>query len=278
MGKLIICNGKQATRPYYIKLTNSRIYSIEELCYFLYHNIDMIDEDFFQESLITWISEELNLTERADKLLELVKADAGLKDLVVCILCSADYYTEPEIKQLLREMDEAAMMTPLELKKKKADNYLRYRQFTEAAVEYETILDGKEVVNLSSEEYGNLLHNLAVVQINTVGVSVATENFKQAYERNRNPESLKQYLYALILSKQDEKFIDEATSYGMTKESQMQLQMDIDSMNWEAESSDAYKEINELLECKQSGKINQYYQMTEDLIGSWKQRFRRENM
>ena len=278
MGKPIICNGKQATRPYYIKLMNIRIYSIEELCYLLYHNIDMIYEDFFQESLVTWVSEELNLTERADKLLELIKADAGLKDLVVCILCSADYYTELEIKQLLREMDEAAKMTPLELMKKKADNYLRYRQFTEAAVEYETILDGKEAVNLSSEEYGNILHNLAVVQLNTVGVSVATENFKQAYERNRNPESLKQYLYALILSKQDEKFINEATSYGMNKESQMQLQMDIDFINREAETSDAYKEINELLECKQSGKINQYYQMAEDLIGSWKQRFRRENM
>ena len=278
MGKLIICNGKQATRPYYIKLTNIKIYSIEELCYFLYQNIDMIDEDFFQEPLVTWISEELKLTDRADQLLELLKADAGLKDLVVCILCSADYYTEPEIKQLLHEMDEAATLTPLELKKKKADNYLKYRQFTEAAVRYEAILDGKEAVNLSSEEYGNLLHNLAVVQLNTVGVSAATESFKQAYERNRNPESLKQYLYALILSKQDEKFIEEATSYGMSKESQMKLQMNIDFIYREAETSDAYQEINKLSECKQSGKINQYYQMADDLIGSWKQRFRHENM
>lgn len=278
MGKLIICSGKQASRPYYIKLTNTEIYSIEELCYFLYHNIDMIDEKFFQTSLVTWISENLDLTERADKLLELINADAGLKDLVVCILCSADYYTEPEIKQLLREMDEAAMLTPLELKKKKADNYLRYRQFTEAATEYETLLNGKEAVNLSNEEYGNLLHNLAVVQLNTVGVSVATENFKQAYERNHNPESLKQYLYALIISKQDEKFIEEATSYGVNKESQIQLQMDMDFINREAETSDAYKEINELLECKQAGKINQYYQMADDLIRKWKQKFRRENM
>lgn len=276
MGKLIICNGKQAARPYYIKLTNTVVYSIEELCYFLYNNIDMIHEEFFQETLVTWISEEVKLAERADKLRELIKAEAGVKDLVVCILCSADYYTEPEIKQLLCRMDETAMLTPLELKKKKANDFLKYRQFSEAATIYESILNGKEASNLSSEEYGDILHNLAIVQLNTVGVYLAAESFKQAYERNHNPESLKQYLYALIISNQNLKFKEEATVYGLDLEAQMQLLLDIDVVGREAETSDTYKEINALLECKQSGRINQYYEMAEDLIEKWKQNFRRE--
>lgn len=277
MGKLIICSGKQAVKPYCIKFTNTRIYSIEELCYFIYNNIDMVSEGFFNDSLADWISEEVQLADRAEKLRELLRADAGLKDIIVCILCSADYYSESEIKQLLHVIDETTLLSPIEFKKKKADNYLKYRQFTEAATEYENILNGKDAVNLSSEEYGNLLHNLAVVQLNTAGASVAAQRFKQAYERNHNPETLKQYLYALIISKQDEKFIREAVSYGVNQEEQIQIQTFIEQIFREAEASKSYEEINSLQECKQSGRINQYYQMADEIIGRWKQEFRSEN-
>ncbi len=277
MGKLIICSGKQAIRPYHIKLTDTGVYSIEELCYYIYNNIDMINEEFFNNELAAWISEELKLTERAEKLRELIRSDAGLKDIVVCVLCSADYYTETEIKQLLHLMDETARLTPVEVKKRKADSYLRYRQFTEAATEYENILNGKDAVNLTGEEYGNLLHNLAVVQLNTIGVSAAAENFKQAYERNHNAESLMQYLYALIISRQDERFMQEAAAYGVDQEKQIQIQTNFEQICREAENSEAYKEISELTADRQAGRISQYYQMAEDIIERWKQEFRREN-
>ncbi len=277
MGKLIICNGKQAVKPYYFKLTNTKIYSIEELCYYVYNHIDVMYEDLFEDSLVSWVSEEIQLGERAEMLKNLLKAKVGLKDIVVCILCSADYYTEIEIKQLLHRMDETAKMTPIEKMKKKADNHFKYRQFADAATEYENILNGKEAVSLSGEEYGNLLHNLAVVQLYTVGVSVAADNFKEAYERNHNKNSLKQYLYALIISKQEEKFQQEALGNGLSQELLEQLRVDIELSYKEAETADVYKKVDQLKECKQAGRISQLHQMTEDLINQWKQEFRREN-
>jgi hypothetical protein len=277
MGKLIICNGKQTEKPYHIKLTKTNIYSIEELCYYIYHNIDVINEEFFASCLTKWISEEVQLAERAIKLQELIKIGAGLKDLVVCILCSADYYSETEIKQLLLTMDEIAKLTPIEKMKKKADRYVKYRQFTEAVTEYENILNRKEAASLTSKEYGNLLHNLAVVQLNTVGVLVAADNFKEAYERNNNIESLKQYLYALKISKQEEKFQQETLAYEVNQELQEQILKYIERSYMEAETAEEYKVVNYLNECKQAGRISQYYQMAEDLINQWKQEFRREN-
>lgn len=277
MGKLIICSGKQTLKPYYFKLTNTKIYSIEELCYYIYNNIDVMNEEFFGDLLVTWMSTELQLEESANKLQELLNVDAGLKDLVVCILCSADYYTEMEIKQLLQTMDEMARLTPIEKKKNKANNYLKYRQFTEAATEYENILNGKDVANLTGEEYGDLVHNLAVVQLNTVGIAVAADSFKEAYERNHNAESLKQYLYSLKMSKQEERFLQECLAYEVSQKSQEQIQNEIELKFMEAETSDEYKVVNNLKECKQVGKMSQYYKMAEELIGQWKQEFRREN-
>lgn len=277
MGKLIICSGKQATRPYEIKLTNTKIYSIEELCYYLYENIDVINEDFFDEELPVWMAEELELTERAQKLQELILNHTGIKDLVVFILCSSDYYTEVEIKQLLKTIDELLKLTPMERMKKKADNFLKYRQFTQAANEYESILNSKEAAALTSDEYGNLIHNLAVVQVNTIGAGAAADKFKEAYERNHNTESLKQYLYALDLSKQDEIYQRVIREYQVSEEIQTEIRDNIDQTLLEVEKEDSYQIVNDLKDYRQAGKINMYYQAAGNQISNWKLEFRREN-
>ncbi len=277
MGKLIICNGKQAERPYYFKLTDTYIYSIEELCYYFYNNIEAITEDLFDYAFVKWIREELKLEERADKLLELLDSKAGLKDYVVCILCSADYYSETEIKQLLRIMDELGNLSPLDKKKKKADTYIKYRQFTEAATEYEKILNSKEAALLDSIQYGNLVHNLALAQINTVGLSAAADRFKEAYDRNHNKETLKQYFFALIMSRQEDRLKRESLDYGISADFMEQIQSELRSYYTEAEESEDYQSINNLMEYKDSGRIVQFYQLTGDLIHQWKQEFRKEN-
>jgi hypothetical protein len=277
MGKLIICGGKQTEKPYYFKLTNTYVYTIEELCYYIYNNIESIQEELFMEALVTWIREELELRERADKLLELLENKAGLKDYVVCILCSADYYSETEIKQLLHIMDELGNLTPFDKKKKKADNYMKYRQFTEAALEYETILSSSEAAGFDNVSYGNLLHNLALAKINTIGLAAAANTFKEAYERNQDRESLKQYLKALVMSRQEEQLKQEVTNYGIGEDELNQLKSDLESYYSEAKTSDGYQVISNLLEYKDNGRIIPFYEMTEDLINQWKQDFRREN-
>lgn len=277
MGKLIICNGKQAYIPYYFKMTNTKVYSIEELCYYVYNNVELLNEDFFGEPLIRWLKDELNLEDRADKLRELKNNDSSFKEIAVSILCSCDFYTESEIKEFIHNLDELVKLSPYEKLKNKADNYLKYRQFAEAATTYEKILDGEEVKSLSSEEYGNILHNLAIIKLHMVGIAEAAENFKEAYERNKNPESLKQYFMALKLSKQDSIFSEEANAYGLTETLKDEIQDEINTSLEEAKQTQEYKMMEEFQECKQTGRINQLYRIADELINGWKQDFRREN-
>ena len=140
MGKIIICNGEIAKKPYYIKITNTNVYTIEELCYYIQVNLDMIEADLFTESLASFIRDELKLVESGDKLSNLIKSKASLKDLVVCILCSCDYYTETEIKQMIRKLDAQSSLTPFEKRKRKGDQYLLLKKYEKARVEYEKIL------------------------------------------------------------------------------------------------------------------------------------------
>ena len=49
MSSLILCNTVKASNPYNFRLTDTNIYTIEELCYYIYNNIYIITEEIFDE-------------------------------------------------------------------------------------------------------------------------------------------------------------------------------------------------------------------------------------
>ena len=61
MSGYILCQVKRARLPYYIENISTNIYSIEELCFYLYHNIYLLDSTILNEELCFWIRDELGL-------------------------------------------------------------------------------------------------------------------------------------------------------------------------------------------------------------------------
>ena len=53
----ILCQTKRAKLPYFIENISTNVYSIEELCYYLYHNLYLIDQTIMNEGLCSWIQE-----------------------------------------------------------------------------------------------------------------------------------------------------------------------------------------------------------------------------
>ena len=62
MGKLIECSGKIADKPYHFRLTDTNVYSIEEVCYYIYNNIYIIREQIFDKDFSMWLRNELGMT------------------------------------------------------------------------------------------------------------------------------------------------------------------------------------------------------------------------
>ena len=57
MSDITMCT-LHSEKPYYITEINKNIYSIEELNYYLYNYLYLVDEEFFSESLIDYIENE----------------------------------------------------------------------------------------------------------------------------------------------------------------------------------------------------------------------------
>lgn len=269
MSKLILCSGKRTERPYVMPDTGHRVYSIEELCYYIYNNIYFIDETLISDSLIDWISTELNLADRAKKLELTIRQGADYKTLLAVILCSSDYYTEQEIKKLILTVDEIRTMPLAKRRFKKANSYLKRKLYAGALTEYERLLMSDEASDLSPKDYGDVLHNLAITKLYIYGPERAKETFLNAYERNRREESLRQYLYTLYLCNDKDIFEEKMIEYNVSEDQRNEIILKMEQVTREAMMSKKMKEINDLHSLKNKGRLIQFHDKCVQTMKSW---------
>ena len=107
MGKIILCRGKKADTPLTVLQTGVKLYTAEELCYYIYNNIYLIGQDFIDDNLISFLDEtgEKELAERVRKLKE---TGGSLAQIFVIILKTIDYYSDA--KGLKQEETDISML------------------------------------------------------------------------------------------------------------------------------------------------------------------------
>lgn len=120
------------------------IYSLEELCYYIYNNIYLIGTDLVDDGLISYIDNELEESELAKQLQFLVSEEAGLSEIVMTILHYVDYYDNDEIEELKEIIDGLDKQNATERLKLRADNFLNSRRYDSAIRNYELIVYGRK--------------------------------------------------------------------------------------------------------------------------------------
>ena len=68
MSELWICREQVAKRPLLLEMGELEIRTVEELCFYLYQNIEGLDAGIMGEKLFLWLSEELALPRLAASL------------------------------------------------------------------------------------------------------------------------------------------------------------------------------------------------------------------
>ena len=100
MSGYILCQTQKAKIPYYIENISTNVYSLEELCYYFYHNLYLVDESILNEQLCRWLQEELNLPKLAAKLRSLFTRNFSLEEFLYPVFKEINYLTYEEMKSL----------------------------------------------------------------------------------------------------------------------------------------------------------------------------------
>ena len=141
MSGYILCQTKKAAHPYFVESISTNIYTIEELCYYLYHNLYLVDQTIINEDLCKWLEEELELTQLASKLRQAREREAGAEEILYPVFKEINYLTYEELKALNGRLTELNKESTAIRKKRKGDALVENGMYVNAIRVYQKLLD-----------------------------------------------------------------------------------------------------------------------------------------
>lgn len=274
MGKVILCAGRRAATPYMLKTSGVNIFTIEELCYCLRSQLDMLDESVIDREMALFIRDELGFAERGKLLEQLILTKADLKSRLVVIFCTGDYYDEQEINLICRELDELAVMSQTGRRKRRADKYMAEGYLRDALREYRGIITSGAAGDLTPVEYGNILHNIGVIDVRSARYDEAALMFREAYERNESEESLRSYLFSLKLGHKDKEFMNEAMRLLDNGELLKHIEAELESVDERLEMTGELDQVDRLKVLYQQGRTSEFDRLADEMIMAMKTNYR----
>ncbi len=127
---------------------------------------------------------------------------------------------------------------------------------------------------MTDDEYAGILHNMALVQVRNGLFVQAAEGFLEAYECNKNKESLKHYMYALKLSKQEDTYNKALQTIKADRIFVEELENELYYVSEGEEKSRDYLEVQRIKQLFQEGRVSEYEQMIDDMIERLKNIYR----
>ena len=218
MSGYILCQTKKAEHPYFVESISTNIYTIEELCYYLYHNLYLVDQTIINEDLCKWLAEELELTQLASKLRQAMEREAGAEEILYPVFKEINYLTYEELKALNGRLTELNKESTAIRKKRKGDALVENGMYVNAIRVYQKLLDQTD---FSKERDGlevRIMYNLGCAYSYLFQMDKAIECFRRAYEGGRSTEALETYLTAFSMSYSEEEYKNMAKTLGVEEE------------------------------------------------------------
>ncbi len=147
MGSLILCHDQHAAHPYEITRIHCKIFTMEELCYYLCNNLYLIDYTIMNEQLCGWLEEDIGKRELADQLRDVIRMRGSVEKFVLTILKSSGIYKEAEMIRIQNVLERLKNQKDIERQKYKGDNLLESGEVEEAILVYQAILNEGEDEN-----------------------------------------------------------------------------------------------------------------------------------
>ena len=252
MSSLILCHKKKAKKAYEIARIHRKIYTIEELCYYLCNHLYLVDYTLMNETLCEWLEEELELGELADKLYVLLEQNSSIEQFVIMILTEAGIYTAGELKQIQDVLDNLKNQKPIEKQKYKADSLLESGAVKPAIMAYLEIIHGERDESVSGKFYGKVYGCLGAAYGRQFLYKEAAQMYEAAFQICEDESMLSAYLYAC------RKYMKSEDYYKLLQKSSMYQQADV-------------RLSEKLAEMEKNIPILHY----EDTLHNWKNQYRR---
>ena len=109
MALVTICKYRRAKTPYFLEQAGLNMYSLEELAWFLYHNICLAEPQMFDDRLCRWLEEEIGSSELARRIRNGKESGTNFQNLVISIVGAVDLFTNQELAELEEQLQNCQL-------------------------------------------------------------------------------------------------------------------------------------------------------------------------
>ena len=218
MSGYILCQTQKAKIPYYIENISTNVYSLEELCYYFYHNLYLVDETILNENLCRWLQEELELPKLAAKLRPLFERNYSIEEFLYPVFKEINYLTYEEMKSLNMQIQKLAEEDPFLREKRKGDELVENGMYVHAIQVYQKLLEEETLEEVREGFTEDICHNLGCAYSYLFQMEKAVECFRRAYEGSRSRKALETYLLAVGVTRTPAEYQSVVRRLGVEKE------------------------------------------------------------
>ncbi len=223
-----LCTTKMAVHPFFVESVSLNLYSVEELCFFLYHNPYLMDDTIISTDLTKWLSEELALEQTALRMEQALYENHGVWDFLRPLFHDQHYLSAAELRSYQRILNAIDLEPVWARVRKKADALLNHDKIAEAVRIYQKILEQFEDVEddptLSGEFLASVWFHLGVANMRLFKYEEGSRAFYQSYQEEPARKTLEAYLMALKFALPNEKYREKTE--GMEIDTELLEQVD----------------------------------------------------
>lgn len=277
MGQIILGTGAYAETPYYMEKFYVNLYSVEELCYLLVEKAELLDQEVMQRDLVKWLDEQCGLNQLAHTLYSLLNQNGSTVAFAGTILEYVNLYPQEVISQTEQIIRNNEGLNPYERGKAKADYMLQNRKYFTSLKQYYSLL--AQIPDTDSLLRAKILHNMGVACAKLFLFKQAADWFLEAYETDRNEESLELYLASLRMHFEDKDYVDYIANHPEYHDVSLRVERQMERSYGQFEGTDANRMLFTLQVFREEGNSTaggdvQYYQEIEKLTTGLKEAYR----
>ena len=258
----ILCKTKTAENPFYIENISTNVYSMEELCFYLYNNLYLLDDTLLNQKLLDWLRDELGLTALAKKLSALLEKEAGVGELILPVFKEIYYLSHEELRIFLAKLTQYEAQPERVQLKMKGDYLFANEKFRNALNVYRKSLQAGTDDETGTQFAGSVYYNMGCAHARLFELSEARECLKTAYDMLHSHKVLTGYLTAVYLADGEEQMHKAAGELGVDPHTVGQVLESIHENEAKAVDADSSLRYREIRDKKENGDARGY---TEDM-------------
>lgn len=267
-----LCIGEYARVGYEPERMGIKVYSLEELCFFIRENAVLLDDGFMDEALGEWLASECKLQELGEELRKAVRKRISLKSYVGIILEYAGFYSREINEQIENIIVENSSLSIYEKKKARADALVQKNHYGKAGREYAKLLQmlPEDMTILKGEIY----HGCGVCLAKMFYFNLAGDYFLKAHALTGKIASYHQYLWARRLSMSEKEYVQFLKEHEEAYEDSVEMEEYLEDLCAQWEHSHSGMLLQGIQKEKEFRKIAEYQNKLKERVDYLKDAYR----